>query len=30
MSECEHDGNGEDKHDGKKLLETLGATETWS
>src|SRR5258708_22950529 len=22
-SECEHDGNGEDKHDGKKLLETL-------
>src|SRR6266436_2491709 len=29
-SECEHDGNGEDKHDGKKLLERLGATETWS
>src|SRR6266481_8635181 len=29
-SECKHDGNGEDKHDGKKLLERLGATETWS
>src|SRR6202035_5088688 len=29
-SECEHDGNGEDKHDRKKLLERLGATETWS
>jgi hypothetical protein len=29
-SECEHDGNGEDKHDGKKLLERLGAMETWS
>jgi hypothetical protein len=25
---AEHDGNGEDKHDGKKLLERLGATET--
>src|SRR5215472_8376047 len=25
MSECEHDGNGEDKHDAKKLLEGLGA-----
>jgi hypothetical protein len=23
-------GNGEDKHDGKKLLERLGAMETWS
>src|SRR5258707_2742203 len=29
-SECEHDGNGEDKHDGKNLLERLGAAETWS
>jgi hypothetical protein len=29
-SECEHDGNGEDKHDGKKLLERLGAMVTWS
>jgi hypothetical protein len=28
--ECEHDGSGEDKHDGKKLLERLGAMETWS
>lgn len=24
-SECEHYGNGEDKHDGKKLLERLGS-----
>src|SRR5215831_9418772 len=25
-SRCEHDGNGEDKHNGNKLLERLGAT----
>src|ERR1700733_4056950 len=29
-SECEHDGNAEDWRDGEKLLERLGARETWS